>query len=177
MNRESTLGICLLTFAIGSSACYDDLPENEDLSGENFEQEFGTDEQAIASPLPPCGGYWTLFYDTEVLRSTWSNQFLYEIGPNCSMPAPGIDCGPDNDDMLSFYLRNHAENLEILKGKLRFTSTNWAVYLAIRTAHPNGYSARIYEQVKDGQRDNYNAYVCINTNFRPFYRTLRIRKF
>jgi len=131
------------------------------------------------SSLPLCApGYWGANWAKEDIeeRSTTSG-LKYQVGPNCYRFQPG-DCGSDSDDaMVSFYLGNHAESLAELRPLLKWTSSSDYVRLYMALTHLGKFRSRVYEQTKDGQRDNYNVYICLPGYLFLYMDTIVIRKY
>ncbi len=131
------------------------------------------------SSLPLCApGYWGASWAKEDIeeRSTTSG-LKYQVGPNCYRFQPG-DCGSDSDDaMVSFYLGNHAESLAELRPLLKWTSSSDYVRLYMALTHLGKFRSRVYEQTKDGQRDNYNVYICLPVYLFLYMDTIVIRKY
>lgn len=125
--------------------------------------------------LPPCApGYWGAYGVGEPIEQRNSTAGLnYQIGPNCYRWASDNSCGTDNNDlMLSFYFGNHAESLEDLRSKIRWSSTNPVINVI-----PKVLSGLIYERVRGGGRDDYNIYACIPTPWIYFADSFLMRKY
>lgn len=127
-----------------------------------------------AQGLPNCGGYWDANWGGEFIEQVpWWYPYYYASGPNCYFSAPDDDCGADDYDyMLSFYFGMHDQSLDQLKPILRISTFNWWASIWLRS----GVSARVYEQTRGGQRDNYDIYVCLDPYFIYYFETMQIKK-
>lgn len=154
------------------------------LEEERFEELLESDGELSdaekTTGLPYCSGLWGYYAVQEWLDYKGTSSGLkYEVGPNCYMWADEVDgaiCGDDGDDdfLLSFYLGNHAESADTLSDMLYWYSTHWWLQAYFFMVDFNG---RLYQQTKEGGRDNYNYYMCADDYYFKYASTFRIRKY
>lgn len=112
--------------------------------------------------LSGCSGYWGTY--TKLSSSTTfaeyqsgSGSYSYYWSPNCSMKAPGDDCGTDhNDNMVSFWM---GPDYTLNEAAYRVDATSWVTYWDLWW-HGGG-SYRVYTSKAYGPWYG-NAYVCLS---------------
>lgn len=121
----------------------------------------GNDTRETKTELASCSGYWGTYYKGS-FAELQSSGYSYYWSPNCSMPAPGDDCGTDhNDYMVSFWMGpDYTTNMDAY----RVWTTSWTTYWDL--LYHGGASFRVYISNAYGAWYG-NAYVCLSNSLDP----------